>query len=77
MNNDEIQSELLAIRYAVWCLAATLKASGHLETENYVARIQAQLNNMDKLDSVPDKVRFTTVLNSFIDDINRVKGHDS
>lgn len=77
MSNNDVVSEVRAVSYAVRCLAATLKESGHLDAERYVARMQAQLDNMSTFKGVTNKPIFTTVLNSFIDDINRVKDPDS
>ncbi|WP_278369498.1 hypothetical protein [Vreelandella titanicae] len=77
MSNNDVVSEVRAVSYAVRCLAATLKESGHLDAERYVARMQSQIDNMDTYNGVTNKPIFTTTLNGFIDDIDRVKKSDS
>lgn len=70
--SDEVHiSELRAIGVAVKALAASLKQQGLIDPELYTARLQSHIDN--SYDGAPNKRVFDTVLNNFIEDIDRAK----
>ncbi|MEE6439190.1 MULTISPECIES: hypothetical protein [Pseudomonas] len=69
MSDEVLQSEIKAISIAVRCLAASLKQSGALDEELYVARLASTIGSDYK--QAQNKEVFDLFLQNFIDDIKR------
>jgi len=66
------QSEFVALDLAFRCLAASLKHAGILDEDLYVARLKAQISGDYPV--AESKEIFNLKLQSYVDDIARVKG---
>ncbi|WP_439868879.1 hypothetical protein [Pseudomonas syringae] len=66
------QSEIVALDLAFRCLAASLKHAGSLQEELYVGRLEAAM--VADYPVAESKEIFNLKLQSYIDDIARVKG---
>jgi hypothetical protein len=66
------QSEIVALDLAFRCLAASLKHAGILQEELYAARLKASI--AADYPVAESKKIFNLKLQSYIDDIARVKG---
>ncbi|WP_339419045.1 MULTISPECIES: hypothetical protein [unclassified Pseudomonas] len=66
------QSEIVALDLAFRCLAASLKHAGVLDEELYVARLKSHMSGDYPL--AESKEIFNLKLQSYVDDISRVKG---
>ncbi|WP_447775269.1 hypothetical protein [Pseudomonas chlororaphis] len=66
------QSEIMALDLAFRCLAASLKHAGILDEELYVARLKSQI--IGDYPAAENKEIFNLKLQSYVDDIGRVKG---
>lgn len=69
MTDAATQSEIKAISLAVRCLAASLKQTGALNEDLYVARLASAIGSDYK--AAQNKEVFDLVLQNFIDDIKR------
>ena len=69
MSDEVLQSEIKAISIAVRCLAASLKQSGALDEDLYVARLASTIGSDYK--QAQNKEVFDLFLQNFIDDIKR------